>query len=112
MCCRCDNEVVVAVLNRRTCRDQDLMHLLRCLSFFEAMFSFRAIASHISGAQKCLADDLSRNKLSSFLQAMGQVTLSCQFKPLQPLLDMLVNVKPDWTSQVWRRMFSDTLKEV
>ena len=112
VCCRCDNEAVVAVLNRRTCRDQDLMHLLRCLSFFEAMFSFRAIASHISGAQNCLADDLSRNKLPSFLQAVGQATLSRQFKPPQPLLDMLVNVKPDWTSQVWRRMFSDTLKEV
>ena len=112
VCCRCDNEAVVAVLNRRTSRDQDLMHLLRCLSFFEARFSFRAIASHISGAQNYLADDLSRNKLSSFLQAADQVTLSHQVKPPQPLLDMLVNTKPDWTSQVWRKMFNDTLRMV
>ena len=75
VCCRCDNEAVVAGLNRRTFRDQDLMHLLRCLSFFEAMFSFSAIASHISGVQNYLADDLSRNMLSFFLQAMGQVIL-------------------------------------
>ena len=94
MCCCCDNETVVAVLNRQTSRDQDLMHLLHCISFFEAMFSFRAIASHISGAQNYLADDFSRNKLSSFLQAVDIV------KPLQPLLGMLVNTNPDWTSHV------------
>jgi len=38
VCCWCDNNAVVAVVNRRTNRDQDLMHLLHCLSFFEAAF--------------------------------------------------------------------------
>jgi len=109
VCCRCDNDAVVAVVNRRTSRDQDLMHLLRCLSFFEAAFSFRVVASHIPGVENTLADDLSRNKLSSFLQAMGQ---SHQSIPLQPLLDMLVNYKPDWTSPAWRRLFSATLRMV
>ena len=112
VCCRCDNDAVVAVLNKRTSRDQDLMHLLRCLSFFEARFSFRAVASHIPGVQNSLADDLSRNKLSSFLQAMGQATLSSQSKPPQPLVDMLINHKPDWTSSAWRRLFSTTLRMV
>ena len=109
VCCRCDNDAVVAVVNRRTSRDQDLMHLLRCLSFFEAAFSFRVVASHIPGVENTLADDLSRNKLSSFLQAMGQ---SHQSIPPQPLLDMLVNYKPDWTSPAWRRLFSATLRMV
>jgi len=109
VCCRCDNDAVVAVVNRRTSRDQDLMHLLRCLSFFEAAFSFRVVASHIPGVENTLADDLSRNKLSSFLQAMGQ---SHQSIPPQPLLDMLVNYKPDWTSPAWRRLFSTTLRMV
>ena len=71
VCCRCDNDAVVAVLNKRTSRDQDLMDLLRCLSFFEARFSFRAVASHIPGVQNSLADDLSRNKLSSFSPGYG-----------------------------------------
>jgi hypothetical protein len=66
--CRCDNEAVVAVLNKRTSRDHDLMHLLRCLTFFEAQFSFRMTATHIAGSQNMLADDLSRDNLSSFLR--------------------------------------------
>ena len=110
MCCQCDNEAVVAVLNRRTSGDQDLMHLLRCLSFFEAKFGFRVVAKHIPGTQNSLADDLSIDKLSSFLQARDQVTLSLQSKPPQPLLDMVINYKPDWISPAWRGMFRDTLK--
>ena len=48
--------------------------------------------------------------LSSFLQAREQVTLSLQSKPPQPLLDMLINDKLDWTSPARRGMFRDTLK--
>ena len=106
------NEAVVAVLNRRTSRDQDLMHLLRCLSLFEATFGFRVVAKHIPGTQNSLANDLFRDKLSSFLQARDQVTLSLQSKPPQPLLDMVMNYKLDWTSPAWRGMFRDTLKMV
>ena len=47
--CQCNNSTVVAVLNRRTSRYSDLMHLLRCLTFFEVSFSFRMIS-------KCEAD--------------------------------------------------------
>ena len=108
VCCQCFNEAGVAVLNRRTSRDQDLMHLLQCLSFFEANFGFRVVAKHIPGTQNSLANDLSRNKLSSFLQARDQATLSLQSKPPEPLLDY----KPDWTSPAWRGMFRDTLKMV
>ena len=38
VCCWCDNIAVVSVLNHRTSRDSELMHLLRCLTFFEASF--------------------------------------------------------------------------
>ena len=58
VCCRCDNSAVVAVLNRRTSRDSELMHLLRCLIFFEAKFSFRMVSAHIVGSQNTLADQL------------------------------------------------------
>ena len=56
VCCQCDNSAVVVVLNRRTSRDSDLMHLLCCLTFFEASFSFRMLSVHITGAQNTLAD--------------------------------------------------------
>lgn len=106
--CRCDNEAVVAVLNKRTSKDSDLMHLLRCLTFFEAKFSFKTTAAHIAGSQNALADDLSRDKLSSFLQAGGYLSSSGESIPPQPLVDMLINNKPDWTSPAWRRMFKNT----
>ena len=60
---KCDNQAVVAVLATRTCRDQKLMHLLRCLFFFKASFQFTLVATHIAGSINHLADDLSRNKL-------------------------------------------------
>ena len=112
VCCRCDNSAVVAVLNRRTSRDSELMHLLRCLIFFEAKFSFRMVSAHIAGSQNTLADDLSRDNLSGFLQAVKGASVLSQSIPPQPLLDMLVNSKPDWTSPCWRKMFKDTLSKV
>lgn len=112
VCCRCDNSAVVAVLNHRSSRDGDLMHLLRCLTFFEAAFSMRLTAVHIAGADNVLADDLSRDKLSSFLQAVGNQAATKQSIPPQSLLDMVINQRPDWTSPSWRVMFRSILNSV
>ena len=70
--CRCDNSAVVAVLASQTRNDQDLMYLIRCLAPFEAKLSVRVIGAHLPGAQNTLADNLSRNPLSSFLQASSR----------------------------------------
>ena len=112
VCCQCDNSAVVAVLNHRTSKDGDLMHLLRCLTFFEAAFSMRATATHIAGSENVLADDLSRDRLSSFLQAVGHQAVSKRSVLPQPLLDMVINQKPDWTSRSWRAMFRSILNSV
>ena len=45
---RSDNAAVVAVLNFRTCRDRQLMHLLRCLFFYEAYWQFKIWGRHIA----------------------------------------------------------------
>ena len=65
--CHCDNQAAVQVITARACRDPSLMHLVRCLFFFEAHFQFELVAVHIPGASNTLADDLSRNRLTSFL---------------------------------------------
>ena len=44
-----DNEAVVAVLNSGYARDGVLMHLLWCLFFIAASFSFWYSACHIPG---------------------------------------------------------------
>ena len=38
--CFCDNEAVVAAINKNSARDASLMHILRCLSLFAAHFIF------------------------------------------------------------------------
>ena len=112
VCCQSDNSAVVAVLNHCTSKDSDLMYLLRCLTFFEVSSSFRMISVHIAGVQNTLADDLSRDNLPAFLEAVKGATLHSQSVPPQPLLDMIVNSKPDWTSLHWRKMFRGTLNTV
>ena len=43
-----------------------VIHLLRCLFFFEASFNFAIKAMHISGAKNELADDLLRATISHY----------------------------------------------
>lgn len=56
---RCDNQAVVEIINRRSSKDQEAMHLLRCLSFAEARFGCFLTAKHIAGIQNTLAYALS-----------------------------------------------------
>jgi len=109
--CHSDNQAVVAVMQTRTSRDPNIMHLLRCLSFMEARFEFYLSAEYIPGSQNDLADDLSRNRLSSFLQKATRVSLKPTAIP-QSLRDLLLVEKPDWLSQSWTHLFNNTLKEV
>jgi hypothetical protein len=110
--CQSDNQAAVAVLASRSCRDKDLMHLLRCLFFFEAEFQFNLVAVHIPGKLNILADNLSRNDASAFFQ---QVNHTVSHEPTAiptPLLEMLAVQRPDWTSNAWREMFKSVLRLV
>ena len=69
--CWCDNEAAVWAIERWSCRDPALMHLLRCLFFLEAHYQFELVAVHISGVSNDLADDLSCNCLPSKALHMG-----------------------------------------
>jgi len=109
--CHSDNQAVVAVMQTRTSRDPNVMQLLCCLSFIEARFNLYLSAEYIPGSQNDLADDLSRNCLSSFFQKATKVSL----KPTaicQSLWDLLLVEKPDWLSQSWTHLFNNTLREV
>ena len=64
--CHCDNEVVVANLHSRTSRDRHCLHMLQVLAFIEARYNFHIQHLYISTKSNHLADDLSRNHLSSF----------------------------------------------
>ena len=107
----CDNQAVVAVVNSGSCRDANLMQLLRGLHFVKAHFDISMKAVHIPGQKNVLADAISRDKLPLFLtQAPGANKVPTSIPA--SLVDLLVVKQPDWTSLNWSRLFTDCLRQV
>ncbi len=109
--CLCDNQVVVAALQSRSSRDPGVMHLLRCLVFVEAQLGCYLQGRYISTEANHLADDLSRNRVLSFLSKVPAADRHATPVPHQ-LPQLLLNQQADWVSQHWRRQFSDIFKRV
>ncbi len=105
---KCDNAAVVAVINRGSCKDAELMHVMRCLSFYAAHYCFSFHAVHIAGVDNTAADALSRGNLATFFSHCPQA--SPQPTALSPaVVEMALYSKPDWISQEWRTLFTSTL---
>ncbi len=103
--CWCDNQAAVQAIRARSCRDDGLMHLLRCLLFLEASYQFQLSASHIPGINNTLADHLSRNKLPLFLSMTPRANqVSSAIPPQLPAL--LLDLEVDWTCPSWTQRFS------
>ena len=92
-------------MNAHTGREPEVMHLLRCLAFLEARFSFHIFATHIRGTHSVLADALSWNNEVLFRALFPQAHREPTPIPAS-LLDVLVVTKPDWTSQHWTQLWS------
>ena len=108
---RCDNAAVVAVINSRYSRDEQLMHLLRCLFFTEAKFQIQIIAEHIPGHQNVLADDLSRDRASSFLSKAPY--MDPRPTPIPPdLIPALMASPPNWLFPNWTASWGSILSRV
>ena len=58
-------------------------------------------AIHVPGCENGLTDVISRNNL--FAQIPEAVNSRCQIP--QPLLELLVEQHPDWTSITWSQLF-------
>ncbi len=87
------------------------MHLLRCLVFVEAQLGCYLQGRYISTEANHLADDLSRNRVLSFLSKVPAADRHATPVPHQ-LPQLLLNQQVDWVSQHWRRQFSDIFKRV
>ena len=94
----CDNIAAVSTVNLGTSRNQEAMHLARCLVFIKAKFKFDLVAAHLPGASNCRADALSRNRLSLFRTLHQQANQEPIVIP-EALLDLLIVSRPDWTSK-------------
>lgn len=104
----CDNEAVTHMLSSRTSKNPHLMHLLRCLSFFEAEYQFTLSVVHITGLANDQADDLSHDKLSSFRSKVPLAQLHPAPFP-QALPQLLLETQAMWTSPSWIKRFSTTV---
>ena len=101
---RCDNMAVVCDINSGYCREPEVMFLLRCLHFFTAEFDINLKAVHLPGVHNALADDLSRNRLSSFQEQCPQADVVPVAIP-QQLCQLLLACKTDWLQTDWTRLF-------
>ena len=102
---RCDNEAVVVILNKRYSKDPHLAHMLRTLFFVEAHFQLQLKAAHIPGSHNTLADLLSRNQAARFRTIHPSADIFPSCVPLS-LLQWLLDLKMDWTSEPWTQLFS------
>jgi hypothetical protein len=106
--CLCNNQAVVACLHSRTSRVPHVMHMLRTLAFIEAQFAFSLAPQYIDTRSNHLADDLSRNLLSSFLFKVPSADRRATRLPVH-LLELLLDTSLDWASPRWLRLFNATL---
>jgi len=102
--CHCDNQVVVACIHSRSSRQPDIMYMLRCLAFVEAKLGFLVHPLYINTKLNHLADDLSRNRLSSFLSKVPQANATPSPIP-RGLLELLLNRQADWILEQWHHRF-------
>ena len=106
----CDNEAAVVVLNTGYSRDPQIMHLLRCLFFIKAHFQMEIKVSHIPGIKNTQADAISRDLLGVFFSQVPAASPSpTSVSP--PLLALLVESQPDWTSPHWATLFRNCFQQ-
>ena len=97
--CHCDNMSVVAAVKGGYCKDPAMGHMLRCLFYLEARFSFTLTAEHVAGVENGVADAISRNKLATMFCLSPQMSRVPSTVP-HALVGGLI-VSRNWTSEDW-----------
>ena len=99
-----DNEAMVHSLMAGSCKEKNMVHMLRCLFFTEAKFNFSIVASHVSGVLNVQADALSRNQPQIFFNSNPQAAATPSSVPKELITGL---TKLDlWTSPTWAKWFS------
>ena len=99
----CDNASVVVSINKGSARQDVVMHLLCSMWFFTAHYDMHVSATHIQGVANLTADCIYRGNISSFFSMNPQVQ-PAPTRLLEPLLNILILARPDWTSQTFQEL--------
>ena len=79
---RCDNQLVVTMINNTTAKCQNCMFLIRQLTLFSLTLNTRVFAKWVKGAANLEADMLSRQKIQMFKNFTVNRQMDCQPSPL------------------------------
>ena len=101
---RSDNIATVAIVNNGTSHNSEAMHLTRCLAFIAAKFQLSMSAVYLP-EKNTIADAISRNNLSLFHSLYPQAHKRRTKVPVA-LVDLLMGLRPDWTSNQWTRLWN------
>ena len=66
ICCHCDKEAVINVVNHQKAKDPLLCHQMHCMVYASACFDFDVTSIHTPGVDNIAADALSRNDMNTF----------------------------------------------
>ena len=108
---QCDNNSPVLAVNKGYSKDPVVMHLLRSLWFFVAVFDIKIWVEYIAGISNCAADMLSRNNLAQFSLSYPQVCRLLTPIPA-PLLEIVSHKGSDWTNPSFGLLFATTMQLV
>jgi len=100
----------VAAINKGS-KEETMMHLIRCLWFFTAVFDIYITVTHIVEIANNAADMLSRNQANKFLTAFPQISTSPTPLP-QSLFHLASPSKLDWMFRQFRKLFKNTYYQV
>ena len=107
----CDNAAVISIVNARTSKRKDIMHLLRYLHFFLAFYDVTIKAVHIPGVLNNAADTISRNHPQVLHQVLPSALPLPDPVPLS-LWSLLVRDQHEWTSVDWRMLLASCVRPV
>ena len=100
-----ENLAVVEVLNKQYSSKVMLNHLLRCLFFFAAKYSFWFCTQHVPGVNNGWADALSRGEVECFCFYSPHGIDKDPTRVAQEVNEVILDPKGDWVSELWRLQF-------
>ncbi len=97
---RSDNMAVVQVITSLSSKEPTIMHLLRALFFYMALFNIQIRAEHIPG-MNIVADSISRNQMQVFRGAVPHA--DSLPTPIPPALKVLLTLDYHaWLLPAWK----------